>query len=170
MPRVASVSGTCRLTTSEQASSSSSDSRSIPWRLVELGVEDGVESDDSHAEDAGTHGDGAADPTHADQAQRHAANRSDQRPVPAPLVNHAIVGDDPSRQRQEQCQGLLGDALLVGPGRDRHGDLVRGRGRRRRSDRIRRPSARSRASFGASSNRSGVIRSPPAIRASMLAR
>ena len=44
-------------------------------------------------------------------------------------MDHAIVGDDPPRQCQQEGHGLLGDAFLVGSRCDRHGDLVRGRGR-----------------------------------------
>ena len=85
---------------------------SVP--LVEVGVEDRIERDDPHLKRRCSQRDGTADPAHADQAQRHAAHRRDQRPVPAAAVNDAIVVDDPPRHRQKQGPGLLGDAVLVG--------------------------------------------------------
>ncbi len=105
-------------------------------------------------------GHGAADPTHADQPERHPADWRHQRPVPAAAVDHAVVGDDPPRQRQEQRPGLLGDALLVGPRGDRHGHAVGGRGRDV-DQVVADAGARDRPQLGASSKSSGVIRSPP---------
>ena len=58
---------------------------SVP--LVEFGVEDRVERDDPHPERQGAQGHRPADPAHADQAQRHAPDRCDQRAVPAAAVN-----------------------------------------------------------------------------------
>ncbi len=63
-----------------------------------------------------------------DQPESHSPHGSDQGAVPASAVNHAVVVHDPARQCQEQCPGLLGDAILVGARRDRHGDFVRSGG------------------------------------------
>ena len=85
---------------------------SVP--LVEVGVDDRVERDDSHLERRGPQRDGAADPAHAHQSQRHAAHRRDQRSVPASGVDDAIVVNDSPGHGQEEGPGLLGDAVLVG--------------------------------------------------------
>ena len=84
---------------------------------------------DAHPERKGTKGDRPADAAHSDQAQRLAPYRCDERTIPSPGMNHPIVGDDAPDQSQEQGHRLLGDTFLVGSRCNRHGDLVRRRGR-----------------------------------------
>ena len=95
MPRVASVSGTCRLTKSEHASSSSSGIRLIPWRWSKSASTIVSKATTSHLERRAPKGHGPADTAHADQSQGHAR---------AP----AVPGRGPSRRcgSRDRCETM----------------------------------------------------------------
>ena len=72
--------------------------------------------------------DGAADAAHSDEPECHPPYGPDQSAVPATAVNHAVVVNDPPGQGQEECPGLLGDAVLVCAWCNRDGNFVLGGG------------------------------------------
>ena len=128
MPRVASVRGRCRLTTSASASSSKSSIRSILCRWSKS-ASTTVSNATTLIPKLRAHGDGAADTSHANQAHGPASDRRDQGdPSRQNGSRDRYVSRRLARAKQER-HGLFGDAVVIGSRSDRHGNFVRGRGR-----------------------------------------
>src|SRR5271157_2241663 len=90
-------------------------------------IDQRIAGDDLHAEGPGAEGDRLADSPQADQPQRLAPHRRDQPAVPASRMDGSVVRDDIAGKCQNQGEGLLGNAVVVGSRGDCHDDVAAGR-------------------------------------------
>ena len=128
IPRVPSVRGMCKLTTSACWSSSSSSTRRDLILTVEPRVDQRIVGNDVHSKGVGSDGHGLTDSPEPDESKGLASNRGDKGAVPPAGMNGTVVGDNIPAECQHQGETLLGDAVVVGSRRDRHNNLVARRG------------------------------------------
>ena len=118
-PRVARVSGTWTVTTSERASISSKSTSSTPWLAAASAVTNGSTPEDGHLHRPGADRDGLADLAEADDPERPAAQLEpgELGALPLAAAERRVGRGDPAGDPVEQGQRVLGG-----------GDRVAGRG------------------------------------------